>query len=368
MMMKAEHIVVTTAVLLFFANYFTAAQQKPDKPPVVLEHAKILKNKVIGGESVKELIDSVRITRGDMIVDCNYAVHFQDMGRILFEKDVHYSDSLRDMRADRVTYFVDEDSLTAEGSVLITQELYEGRCNLAYYSNDRENIYMRQKVKLIKAADGITLTGRQGFGDKTMEYAWVAGDAHLVKKDSLDETEITIDAEKIEYFNAEAMALATDSVEVLKDDVKANSDTLEYYSDEKYALMYSDPVVFRTLDEMRGDSIYLYFVEESIDRIELFGHASALSAPEYGTGGEFNKMYGKSIVIRMMEDKVGSIVVVGNASSLYYLYEDQEPKGINKATGDKIYLDFSEGKLETIMVIGGSEGTYYPAEYPGIIE
>lgn len=368
MMIPLRHNIITAAAVLLFVSYFITAAQEAEKPPVVLEHAKILKNKVIRGESVKELVDSVRISRGDMVIDCNYAVQFEQMGRILFEQDVHYSDSLRDLWADRVTYFIDDDSLLAEGSVKTVQELYEGYCNVANYSNDRENIYMFQKVRLVKSDDGVVLTGRRGFGDKTMEYAWVAGDAHMVKTDTLGGTEITIDAEKIEFFNKESMALATDSVEVLKDDVKANSDTLEYYSAEKYALLYSDPVVFRGLDEMRGDSIYLYSVEESIDRIEIYGHASALSAPEFGAGGDFNRMYGRSIVIRMREGKIDHIVVTGNASSLYYLFEDEEPKGVNKATGDRIDLSFLEGKLETIRVIGGSEGTYYPADYPGIIE
>ena len=367
-MIPLKHNIIAAAAVLFFLSYFITTAQEAKKPPVVLEHAKILRNKVIRGESVKELVDSVRISRGGMVIDCNYAVQFERLGRILFEQEVHYSDSARDLWADRVTYFIDEDSLLAEGSVKTVQELYEGYCNIANYSNDRENIYMFQNVKLIKSDEGVVLTGRRGFGDKTMEYARVAGAAHMVKTDTLGETEITVDAETIEFFNDKSMALATDSVEVLKDDVKANSDTLEYYSAEKYALLYSDPVVLRELDEMRGDSIYMYMAGESIDRIELYGHASALSAPEFGAGGDFNRMYGRTIVIRLREGKIDNIVVTGNASSLYYLFEDMQPKGVNKATGDRIDLSFLQGKLETIKVIGGAEGTYYPADYKGVIE
>ena len=344
--------------------------QDKDKPkaPLVLERANLLRNKVIGNENVKELIDNVRISRGDMIIDCDYAVHYQNAERIIFEKNVHYSDSLRDMWAEKVTYYIAEDSLKAEIAVKIVQDNYESYCHTAYYSDERENVHLHRDVELHHQQENIVLSGFKGFGDKTMEYARVTGQAHLVQKDSAGFDDFTIDAETIEFFNLESFALATDSVKMMREDVTGYCDTLYNYMEKDYALMLVDPVVFRDRDEMRGDSIYLYLVENKIEHIEIIGHASALSQPEQGSGGDFNKMFGRKIFVYMQENKIHRILVQGNASSLYYLYEDEKPKGVNKTTGDKIYLNFAEGQLETINVSGGSEGTYYPPDYPGIIE
>ncbi|NQS97306.1 MAG: hypothetical protein HQ591_02520 [candidate division Zixibacteria bacterium] len=344
------------------------SQDSAEKPPVILERAKILKNRIMGGETVKELIDDVRITRGDMTIDCDYAIHFQETDKIVFEQNVHYSDSLRDLWADRVIYFIENDSLEAIGSVKIIQDMYEAHCSQANYTDQRKNVYLYRDVELFHHQENIILTGEQGFGDRTLKYAEVFKNAQMVKFDSLGETEITITAHKIAYFNPESRAQASDSVEILKDEVTGNCEILQYFTEEDYALMEVEPVVFRELDEIKGDSIYLYFVEEKIEHIEIFGHASVFSPPEGGQEGDFNKMFGNRIFIYLLEGQIEKIDVAGNARSLYYLYEKEEFKGVNQATGDKIYLRFAQGKIETINVAGGSEGTYYPPDYPGIIE
>ncbi len=86
-----------TIIAVLFGIFAVSTAYSQTKPPVVLERADVLKNKVLGEESVKELIGNVRITRGDMVIDCDYAVHYQKAERIVFQKKVHYSDSLRDM-------------------------------------------------------------------------------------------------------------------------------------------------------------------------------------------------------------------------------------------------------------------------------
>jgi lipopolysaccharide export system protein LptA len=303
-----------------------------------------------------------------MVIECEYAVHYKEAGRIVFERNVYYVDSLRHLWADKVIYYIDSDSLEAIGKVKIMQTDYEGHCYHAYYSHNREDLTMHRDVILQEQKRNITLTGYKGFGDKTLEYARVFGQAQLVKKDSLDKTELTIDAEKIEYFNQESRAQALDSVVILREDITGNCGELQYFMQDKRALLTINPVVMREQDELKGDSIYLYFKEEKIDHIEIFGNASALSPAEGGSPGDFNKMYGQQMLVEVENDKISDITVTVNARSLYYLFENQEFKGINKASGDKIFLHFSEGKIETIQVAGGTEGTYFPPDYKGIIE
>jgi len=355
-------------ILAFFGISLLSAQTQNGYPPVVLDRAKSLKNKTVGDENVKELTDSVRIVRGDMSVECDYAIHYQKAGIIVFEKNVHYADSLRDMWAQKVTYFIEPDSVKAEGKVKILQKIYEGYCQTAFYTDRRQNVLMHKNVEMRQRDRNVVLTGNKGYGDNTMEYAKAWGNAHIVKKDSSGKTEITIDAETVEYFHKEARALASDSVIIIKEDIKGFCDTLHYDADKKYALMLVKPVVYHLEEEMRGDSIYMYIRDEGIDHIEIYGNASALSPAENGKEGELNKMFGKKIFIYLANDKINNIWVSGNARSLYYLYEKQEFKGINKASGDRIDLYFKDGKIDAIRIKGGSEGIYYPPEFAGEAE
>ena len=355
-------------VLCLCGIVFISAQKAKEKPPINLERANILKNRVMGGEIVKELIDNVRITRADMAVECDFAVYFQKAQKIFFEQNVYYSDSLRQVWAERIIYYIEDDSLEAIGSVKVKQNVYLGYCRKANYTNNREKVFLHENVQLFHESENLTLTGDEGFGDKTLEYAKVFGNAFLTKKDTLGEVEITIEGHLIEFFDSENRAQAVDSVEIIRDDIIGNCQRLQYFNGEDYALMEVEPVVFRGLDVLKGDSIFLYFAENKINRIEIFGHASVISPPEFGAEGDFNEMFGKRIFIYLVEGVVDNIKVNGNARSIYYLYEEEEFKGVNKASGDRILLGFTEGKIETIQVVGGAEGTYYPPDYPGIIE
>ena len=344
------------------------AQENKARLPVVLERANVLKNRAVGDENIKELIGNVYITRGEMGIECEHAYQYQQAGKIIFIQDVHYADSLRDMWADRVTYFIEADSLKAVGSVKIVQDKYEAYSRRAYYSEERRNVYLEESVKLIDLENFVVLTGRRGFGDETLEYARVTGDAKMVKSDSLGESETTIISLKIENFQKESRAQATDSVKVYQEDITGDCGKFQYFLDQRKALMELNPMIFRQSDELKGDSIYLYFFEDKLDRIEIFGEASVLSPLEDGGEGEFNRMYGNRMFIEIFEDKIKKMTVIGNARSIYYLYEDGESKGVNSASGDRIYLRFHEGKLEAINVAGGTEGTYYPSDYGGEIE
>lgn len=361
-------ILLVVIFLNFFGISSISAQPIPGYPPLVLERANSLKNKTQGEESIKELIGSVRITRGDMSVDCDYAVHYQKSGKVVFEKNVYYADSLREMWAQKVTYYIEQDSVKAEGKVKIEQKYYQGYCNIAYYTDRRQNVEMHKNVELRQRERNVTLTGSRGYGSNNMEYAKTWGNAQIVKLDSTGKTEIIIDAQTIEYFHKEARALASDSVKITRDDIKGFCDTLHYNTEAKYALMLVKPVVYHIDEEMRGDSIYMYIKDQTIDHLELYGNTSAISPAENAKEGEMNKMFGKKMLIYVKDDKIDNIIVTGNARSFYYLYEKDEFKGVNKASGDIIDLKFLDGKIDAIQIAGGTEGTYYPPEFAGSVE
>lgn len=363
-------ILVLCACTMIFTQIHA---QTKKKSPIKLERAKILKNTTVGGEQIKELIGDVIITRDDMKIECQQAYHYQIADKIVFVRDVHYSDSLRDMWADKIIYYVDKDSMEAEGSVKIVQNKYESYSRKAFYSEERRKVYLRDNVKMFDLEKHVTMTGKRGYGDELMEYARVRGNAEMIKKDSLDKVEMTVDAVQIEYFSADDYAQAKDSVKIFQGDVTGNCGLMTYFLNDKRALMVDNPMIFREPDELMGDSIYMYLSDEKLDKIEIFGNASVISPVEQSEKDEKNQMYGKRMYIYIVDDNIKTIDVLGNARSIYYIYEEEKgktpvSKGANSVSGDKIYLFFNEGELETIHVAGGTEGIYYPADYQGDIE
>ncbi len=60
------------------------------------------------------------------------------------------------------------------------------------------------------------------------------------------------------------------------------------------------------------------------------------------------------------EDKIERIVVETTATSLYFLYDDGKPNGVNRSSGDSIIISFSNGVVTEYTVIGGVQGHYFP--------
>ena len=59
-------------------------------------------------------------------------------------------------------------------------------------------------------------------------------------------------------------------------------------------------------------------------------------------------------------NKVQQVDVQRNATSLYYLSDNEQPNGVNKSSGDRIIIEFQKGKVDRIKIIGGVQGQYFP--------
>jgi hypothetical protein len=71
-------------------------------------------------------------------------------------------------------------------------------------------------------------------------------------------------------------------------------------------------------------------------------------------------MTGKTMEITFNNNDVDSIYVRGNATSTYYIREEEGEKGANRVSGDVIDIWMNQGRITWIYVEGGTEGIYFP--------
>jgi hypothetical protein len=69
------------------------------------------------------------------------------------------------------------------------------------------------------------------------------------------------------------------------------------------------------------------------------------------------------MTLYFLNDKLDHIEAEGTAVSLYFLYDQDEPNGVNKVSGDKVLVSGQGGKAESIKVQGGTEGQYIPEKF-----
>ena len=79
-------------------------------------------------------------------------------------------------------------------------------------------------------------------------------------------------------------------------------------------------------------------------------------------------LQGKTIQIEAVRDTIKQVVVDGQASSVYHLFDEEDKEqGTNTTTGDKIVLDFERDRLEKVIVEsnpGQCTGLFEPVESP----
>ena len=59
-------------------------------------------------------------------------------------------------------------------------------------------------------------------------------------------------------------------------------------------------------------------------------------------------------------NRLSRIEVRRTATSLYYLFEEGAPNGLNKSSGNEVTIRFLEGRLESIKLAENVEGKYIP--------
>ncbi len=328
--------------------------------PIELIHADILRNRTRNGKAIKELIGSVHLMQDSLHVTCDKAFHFQQEGRLIFEGNVVFWDTVRTLNARHVVYNEITKRVNATGDVVIVQDTMEIQCQKAMYFDEDGEAFFDGGVLLTDLGSGSTIAGRKGTYLEQDGFAKVMGDPVFTERDTTNSVRMKIFGEQIEYRTEDGLAIARDSVLVLREDLKATSDLLEYNRDEGWAVLTGSPKIISNRETMQGDTISLFFRDGNIDRVLVNDHALAVISADTLDSGRMNWMRGETIDLSLEDGQLNQAVITGQAEALYYPLENGEPRGANRVSGDQITLWTSDGEISRIKVSGGTQGTYYP--------
>jgi lipopolysaccharide export system protein LptA len=350
--------ILWSVLLVVGVGFGQEAEEEPK--PIELIHADVLRNRTLHGQAIQELIGEVHIIQDGLNVTCDKAIHFQEEGRLIFEGNVVFWDSIRTLNAKQVVYYQRTRRATATGEVVIIQDTLEIQCQKALYLDNLGDAYFDGGVSVLDQASGSTITGGRGTYSDSMGMAKVVDDPVFTERDTTDSVMMEIFGERIEYFTEKHLAVARDSVLVLRGDLNATGDLLEYDRDEGWAVLSGSPRIYRANESVRGDTVWLYFREGDIERVFVNRNAYA-SIPADTLGTErMNWMCGKTIDMTIENGELSKTVVTGQAEALYYPVEEGERRGANRVSGDTITLWINGGEVTRIQVQGGTQGTYYP--------
>jgi lipopolysaccharide export system protein LptA len=331
-----------------------------ERKPIVLQRASTLQSFEENGIRRQELVGNVWMTRDSLDVTCHKATYYPDSGLVLFHGNVEFRDPNRTLLADDVTYDENTGEIIATNGVKVIEDTIQVTSRRARYDEGLKQGHLFDDVKIKEMTRNLLLKGQYGFIDHERKYGRVTGDPVLTERDSTLKEIAEVKGDTVEYFGDERRVQVSGNVVATREGLVAMGKRLDYFAKDRNAVLIGEPEALKEQDEMRGDTMRLFFEGEKLSRVEVIGHAVATSPADSGFTEPRNRMEGKRMTMWITDSKLTSALIEGTATATYFVREKGKPQGLNTTSGDRLRVYFDKSKISRIRVEGGTEGVYTP--------
>ena len=354
--------------ILFLITFIFLSIQIFAQSRLELIHADFSRGVVRDNVPMRILEGHVHARQDTLELFCDQATWIESQHLLILENNVKLSRGGDTLTAKKITYYEDQRIAIAEHNVHLWrtgQDLFTEYLKY-YYKTDQS--FAKKGVKLFDKENRVTITARTGKYLPEQNRTYVQQKSHLVRLDSADTDTLHIYAHRMEYFfEPEKKAIAIDSVRIVRENLTAECDSAVYKVDEEKAFLEISPRALQENSEMFGSQMEMIFKDLEIQRIVVRGNAIATSMMDSAAQKQ-NRLTGKEIIMYITNRQIRELRAISNATSNYYLKEEEQEKGLNVASADTIKVFFKNSELDSIDVKGGSQGIYYPVDYKGKID
>ncbi|HID37925.1 MAG TPA: hypothetical protein EYP36_00215, partial [Calditrichaeota bacterium] len=177
----------------------------------------------IDGQLVRIFMGNVHFQQDTLHMYCDEARFLDKENKLEFLGNVHISDGTNTLWAERIDYYPDIKQAICKGSVRIKGKNDSLAAEYLKYSFENKKATAQQNVFLFNRDENVRIWGQYGFHNPQEEYSFVKGNARLVRIDTSGSKAdtFTVDAQRLEYFAQKDYAVATDSVFITQDALRA---------------------------------------------------------------------------------------------------------------------------------------------------
>lgn len=196
----------------------------------------------------------------------------------------------------------------------------------------------------------VIMQGNYGYYDKITEYALATDSAYAIdysQKDSL-------------FLHADTLVMKTDTlgremkafynVRFYRTDLQGICDSMQFVSKDSVLYMYRDPVLWNQGNQVTGDEIEIFLNDSTIEKAVV--KTSALAIQSRGVDNQYNQLSGRDLTAYFRNGEISSMLVEGNAESLYYAVEEKDSTviGLNHTESPFLSMEFKDKKLDKLKI------------------
>jgi len=151
--------------------------------------------------------------------------------------------------------------------------------------------------------------------------------------------------------------LAYHKVQFYRDDIQGRCDSLDYLVRDSMIFLYKDPYLWQEKSQLNATGMQVKLGKDGIDYVEMTDIGLMITEID---SLHYNQLKGKTIKGFFSNNKLSSVIVVGNSEGLFYPEDDQGKIGLNKAVSSETHILFKDGKIDRVKFITDPDPTLIP--------
>ena len=307
-------------------------------------NVKIIRGKMIintkeahydGNNKITNCKNGVELFRNRFHVIAEQGIYFSNEDRAEFKGKVEAKDSVSIINCEELKYFEKDEKAIALKNVRVS-------------NNDKSMVVNSQKLEHYE---------KNGLSKFSIKPILVQVDT---TEDGVVDT-LAVSSEIMDiYDDSTQQMIAVGNVLLAKGNLGVKCKNLNYERANEKIIFTSEPWLWYENSQISGDTIIAKLKNRNLEQLEINKRAFMSTLNDSVNKNRYDQMSGKKIKLNFENKNLNNISIDGNATSLYYLFDEGRSKGANKTSGDKISINFLDGKISTIAIKKGVEGIYFP--------
>lgn len=336
--------------------------------------------------------NSANILSGENTLKSKHGYYQRRSNIFNFKQDVVLTSPEYTMYCDTLDYYAGTKTAYFQGPTKIVSKENIIKCNYGWYNTQTEKAQFSREAIIINdstalTADSLLYDKKKGIGNafgnikmfdsaNNIEVFGQKG-LYLVKS---KETYVTMKPLAIQYSDNDTLYVMADTFYYVSDSIKrqlqaypntsisqkefqGKCDSLIYNFNDSTIGLFGTPILWNKQNQITGDTMHILLKRKRIHTLTVIDNAFLASEIKPLI---YNQISGRTMVNSFDNNQLKSVLVDGNAESIYYLRNNEtdtaEYTGVNKVASGRMRINFDSSKVNEIRFFGKPESKMFPVK------
>jgi hypothetical protein len=314
-----------------------------------------------GGRVFRELKGDVWVKHKDMDFYFENGKHNLQLEILHCWDNVRILREGRELTADQVTFYQDDERMRSYGNVHTTGDSIEIWCEEGNWWDGLSYGELEKQVHIIDSRRQMELFA--GYVEVEYDQENYSASINPVLHRHGD-SPVQLDARYIRWIGDSTTAIAYGDVVLRTEEFTGYCDSLVWQDERGLAGFFGSPRLEREERKITGEMIYAYIIAEVLDSLNVLGDAKMESASDSVSTLLKDVIEGDWIAMGFNDGDLEHLRVRGRARSVFFMNDDRGLPGMNVADAARMDFWIEANSLKSIDMAGKVNAMWIPLQRP----